>query len=63
MITKVGRSLVHISLSDVLIVPEAPHNLQSGRAVMAKGIDIDGKLSSQTILVRREGRVMGVAAP
>ena len=63
VITEVGRRLVHISLSDVLIVPEAPHNLLSGRAAMAKGIDIDGKSSSQTILLRKEGRVMGVAAP
>ena len=63
MITEVGRRQVHKSPSDVLIVPEAPHNLLFGRAAMAKGIDIDGISSSQTILLRKEGRVMGVAAP
>ena len=55
--------MVHPSLPDVLIVPAAPHNLLSVRAAMAASSDNDGKSSSPTILLRKEGRVTGVAAP
>jgi transposase InsO family protein len=61
--TQVGRRQVSWTLSDVLVIPDAPYNLFSGTAAMAKGIDIEGRSSSKTILLRKAGEVIGVATP
>ena len=61
MTTKVGKRQVPITLKDVLIVPSAPYNLLSTHAARHAGVKIDGSSAADVLLLRHEGRVMGVA--
>lgn len=49
MVTQVGRRTVKMTLTDVLVIPEAPYNLLSGRAAMRNGISVDGRAERRVI--------------
>jgi hypothetical protein len=57
----VSKREVSIHLSEVLIVQSAPYNLLSVNAVMAKGVNMEGRSASHTIKISKGGRVVAVA--
>jgi hypothetical protein len=63
MFTRIGKRTVEVSLSDVLLVPNAPYNLFSVMAAMRKGIDIEGRSNSGVLLLKKQGQAVGVATP
>ncbi len=62
MTTRVGQREVDITLSDVLIVPHAEFNLLSVGAAMAKGVDVETRSASNSLVIKKGGKVVGVAS-